>query len=551
VQANEAPVNLSAGNNVLVQAGSTISATNNVITITANTDANPNGATVTVAGSLLAQLVSIGVGVNSTGNEIFNITPSAFTPITVNGGSSTAGPNTLNFNAQGLSVTISGNTIRAGSLAPLTFTNIQFVNITNATGSSLALNGTSGVANTMSLVGTGQQAGTATLNGIAYSFSNTTGFSYKGGGAGDSLAVTPFISAQLLPWNLTTSLGGGTGSPAILTYNAPDPYSDVIATGNYVGCVVNPGVATIFFSNVNQVTLDYLDSPAIVMMPFLTLNVTNGIYNGNARPATAQVNGAASLGGITPKISYYSGTNLSPRFKLNSAPVNVGTYTAVANFAGTETWVNETITSRMTISKSSQSINFTPLPSKTVTIVPNKQFILSAMGGKSGNPVVFTIDPASTPNAARISGNVLTILRPGVVIINANQSGNQNCIAANQVRQTLIINPGPASKVVISSTLSTGTAGQLLPVISTMIQDQYGNIVTGSTAVVTITATIAGRSADFTTGSTITVRAVNGVATFTNLTLKSAGSALLKVSSAGLIQGMKGFSITPAIRGKV
>jgi hypothetical protein len=105
VQANEAPVNLSAGNNVLVQAGSAISATNNVITITANTDANPNGATVTVAGSLLAQSVAIGVGVNSTGNEIFNITPSAFTPITVNGGSSTAGPNTLNFNAQGLSVT--------------------------------------------------------------------------------------------------------------------------------------------------------------------------------------------------------------------------------------------------------------------------------------------------------------------------------------------------------------------------------------------------------------------------------------------------------------
>ena len=103
----------------------------------------------------------------------------------------------------------------------------------------------------------------------------------------------------------------------------------------------------------------------------------------------------------------------------------------------------------------------------------------------------------------------------------------------------------------ISSTLATGTAGQLLPVISAMIQDQYGNKVTGSTASVTIAATIAGRPADFTTGSTITVRAVNGVATFSNLTLKSAGSTLLKVSSAGLIQGMKVFSITPAIRGKV
>ena len=77
----------------------------------------------------------------------------------------------------------------------MTFTNIQIVNITNGAGSSLTLDGTSGAANTMSLVGTGPEAGTATLNGVAFSFSGMTGFSYQGG-SGDTIAVTPFANSN-------------------------------------------------------------------------------------------------------------------------------------------------------------------------------------------------------------------------------------------------------------------------------------------------------------------------------------------------------------------
>ena len=66
----------------------------------------------------------------------------------------------------------------------MTFTNIEIVNITNAAGGgSFTLMGLSGQANAMSLVGTGQGAGTATLDGLAISFSGMTSFSYQGGGA--------------------------------------------------------------------------------------------------------------------------------------------------------------------------------------------------------------------------------------------------------------------------------------------------------------------------------------------------------------------------------
>ena len=543
-------VNLSAGNNVLIQSGAIIQSSNNPITITANTNGDSLGATVTVAGTLVAPSVTIGVGSQATGNEIFNITPSATTPITVNGGSSSAGANTLNFNANGLSVIISGNSITAVNQATVTFTGIQKVVILNAA-TSLTLSGTSGVANTMSLVGSGQGAGTATLNGVSYSFSSLSGFNYQGGGAGDTLAVTPFLAIPMVPWNLNVSVNGGTGTPANITYHAPDPYSDVIATGNSVGNVVDPGVGTIAFANVNQVTLAYQESLTVEKLPVMTLNAPNVSYNGQAFVATAQINGGTSVNGITPKITYYTGTNLNPKFKLTGAPVNVGTYTAVANFSGNNTWVSETISARMTISQGSQTITYTPLTNNTITVVPNKQLTLKATGGNSGNPVIFTIDPASTPGAASISGNILTEYFPGTVIIDANQSGNTNYTAAPQVQQTLFLVPGPASKIGIPQATGTVTAGQALPPISATIQDQYGNTVTSSTGSVTITATVGGKSVSFASGTT-TVSAVNGVATFTNLSLTTAGNAQFTVSSKGLTSGTSSsFTVAPATATKI
>ena len=97
---------------------------------------------MTVAGTLIAQSASIGVDPNARGNETFDITPSATTPISVNGGSDTDGDNTLNFNADGQDVTIAETvlnkvatyTITAAGMQPVTFTNIEKLNITNEVG---------------------------------------------------------------------------------------------------------------------------------------------------------------------------------------------------------------------------------------------------------------------------------------------------------------------------------------------------------------------------------------------------------------------------------
>ena len=248
-------VTLNAASNVDIASGSTIeAASTSPITITANTNDASSGATVTIDGTLSAQSASIGVDPNATGNETFTITPSATTPISVNGGSDSSGDNTLNYNAAGLAPTLSETmlnnevtyTITAPGVAPVTFTNIEIVNITNAAGGgSLTLMGLSGQANAMSLVGTGQGAGTATLNGRGDLLQRHDQLQLPGRrrsrGAGDTITVTPFVTSH---WNLAVMVAGGSGTPASLTYNSVDSLADTVtATGAICGLdrVAGPG----------------------------------------------------------------------------------------------------------------------------------------------------------------------------------------------------------------------------------------------------------------------------------------------------------------------
>lgn len=65
---------------------------------------------------------------------------------------------------------------------------------------------------------------------------------------------------------------------------------------------------------------------------------------------------------------------------------------------------------------------------------------LTALGGGSGNPVVFSIDPSSTAMGT-IVGNTLTITYIGQLVIDANQAGSATFSPATQVQRTIVVNP--------------------------------------------------------------------------------------------------------------
>jgi YVTN family beta-propeller protein len=83
-----------------------------------------------------------------------------------------------------------------------------------------------------------------------------------------------------------------------------------------------------------------------------------------------------------------------------------------------------------------QAISFTGPGTGTV----GGQATLTATGGASGNPVTFTVDPASTPGACAVSGTegtTLTYTGPGTCVINANQAAGSGFAAAPQAQQTV------------------------------------------------------------------------------------------------------------------
>lgn len=100
-----------------------------------------------------------------------------------------------------------------------------------------------------------------------------------------------------------------------------------------------------------------------------------------------------------------------------------------------------------TVTKASQTIVITSQP-PTAPVVGG-QYVITSTGGSSGNPVVYTIDPASTPDACTISGNVVSFTGTGTCIVDANQAGGPNYDPAPQIQQTFTIAFAPEGSITI------------------------------------------------------------------------------------------------------
>jgi hypothetical protein len=81
-----------------------------------------------------------------------------------------------------------------------------------------------------------------------------------------------------------------------------------------------------------------------------------------------------------------------------------------------------------------QTIVFTSMPPTSPK--PGETYLVTASGGRSGNPVTFAIDGAST-SACSITGSTVTFTGPGRCVIDANQAGDARYQPAPQVQQAV------------------------------------------------------------------------------------------------------------------
>ena len=109
-----------------------------------------------------------------------------------------------------------------------------------------------------------------------------------------------------------------------------------------------------------------------------------------------------------------------------------------------------TVSQTFSIAYATQTIVFGALPDRLATDPP---FTVSATGGGSGNPVVFS----TSSTACSVSGNVVTLLSSGTCAIAANQAGDARYSAAPTVTQTFSI--GLGSQTIAFGPLAAKTYG--------------------------------------------------------------------------------------------
>ena len=118
-----------------------------------------------------------------------------------------------------------------------------------------------------------------------------------------------------------------------------------------------------------------------------------------------------------------------------------------------------------------QAISFTAPASGTY----GGSAALTAAGGGSGNPVVFSVDASSAPGACAVSGTsgqTVTYTGTGNCVIDANQAGGSGYAPAPQVQQAIQVSPAPLT---ITASSPVMTLGSDPPVINPV----YSGFVTG------------------------------------------------------------------------
>lgn len=160
------------------------------------------------------------------------------------------------------------------------------------------------------------------------------------------------------------------------------------------------------------------------------------------------VNGdtASSLGGTltcnsTPPVSTSLGVGQYP---INCSGLSSSDYTLVY-VAGT-----------LTVTAAPQTITFTTTAPSGV-VVGTAAYTPAATGGASGNGVVFSIDAASTNSACSLSSGAFHFEHTGNCVIDANQAGNADYLAAPQAQQTITVDQAP--QTITFTGPGTGTVG--------------------------------------------------------------------------------------------
>jgi hypothetical protein len=270
----------------------------------------------------------------------------------------------------------------------------------------------------------------------SYTVVGTISDSNYQGSSSNTLVISKATPA--IPWTAPAAIPYGTALSAAQL----DASSTVAGTFVYTpaaGVVPTAGLQTLSVTFTPTDSSDYSTTTATVQLtvnkaaPVITWAAPAAIIYGTALSA-AQLDASSTVAGT---FVYTPAAGVVP---------TVGPQSLSVTFTPTDSsdYSTATATVQLTVNTIPQTISFTSLSPLTYGSAP---ITLTATGGASGNPILFSI--ISGPGS--ITGSTLTINSAGTVVVAANQAGNASYAAATQVTQSIVVNPALTAIAVASS----------------------------------------------------------------------------------------------------
>ncbi len=379
--------------------------------ITANQTGDSNYSPATAVVQTLtvnkqAQVITFGtLAAKTYGDAAFNLTGTASSSLAVSYSSSNPAVATVS----GTTVTIVGvgstdiTAIQAGDANHTAATNVVQTLVVNKNAQTISFG---------ALADKSSGDGSFTLNGTS-----SSGLAVTYSNSNNSVATVSGNTVTIVGVGSTIITASQAGDA---NYNAATPVAQTLT------------VSAVIESKLNQyITFDAIPTKAFGD-PSFTLSATGG-DSGN--PVVFMSS--------DPSIATCSGTN-----GKTVTITGIGSCTIYANQLGNSNYFTATpVGQTLTTKKGSQTILFSTLANKTIEDAP---FTVSAVGGASGNPVIFTSSDNTIATCSGTNGEIVTIIGVGTCTITANQEGNQyydvavaagNTLLVGKSIQTIVVNP--------------------------------------------------------------------------------------------------------------
>ncbi|HYV97026.1 MAG TPA: hypothetical protein VE967_06205 [Gemmatimonadaceae bacterium] len=370
-----------------------------------------------------------------------------------------------------------------------------------------------------------------------------------------TLALSGGASGAVLSGTLTANAVAGVATFTGLIINAAGTGYAIAATNPSVGTTtsttfaVTPGPAAkvVFTANAANVVAGQPMSPLTVSVRDASDNVVT-TFAGALTIAIGNNPGGSTLSG-TATATASGGTATFTGLSLNKTGAG---YTLVVSGAAltSATSAAFAVTPGAPASLVVTSGDNQSGPATTTLPLPVTARVTDALGNVI--PGVAVVGTVTAGGGSVGRGNTTTDASGFALFdwtLGANPGANQLTITAGSLtalaNATATAAPNTASKLVVTGQPAGGTAGAGIGTVTVQAQTSTNALATGFTGNVTIS--IGANPGGSTLSGTVTVAAVAGVATFTNLSLNKTGTGYTLVASSNpLTQGTSAtFAITP------